>query len=51
MLKSNLSVDVIKTAFSNTGKVGEKDLTPEFLQELIDSAISKLAEEDVNPEA
>ena len=51
MLKSNLSVDVIKTAFSNMGKVGEKDLTPEFLQELIDSAISKLAEEDVNPEA
>lgn len=48
MLKSNLDAEVIKNAFSGVEKVGDKDLTPELLQELIDAATAELAEQDVD---
>lgn len=48
MLKSNLATEVIKTAFSSVEKVGDKDLTPEFLQELIDAATAELIDVDLD---
>ena len=46
MLKSNVEIDVIKSAFSSVPKVGEKDLTPELLEELIEASTAELIDED-----
>lgn len=46
LMKNQHSIDVIRTTFASVEKVGEKKLTPEFLDELIGKALVSLIDQD-----